>query len=164
MLTILSALTSVQRSDLDVFFFQGLSLHFCHWGALATSLKKRITFFQSSSRVFQMTYLVNCRRALPELNSYEWYPSSEKERKFRHRSFTPSIKLQIIKCHVVIVQKRQGNVPKSMLHVQSCFCLIKTIAFLPQTWLSLNLPIRSPKIHSTKHLHPPSSPRNNREL
>ena len=146
------------------FFFQGLSLHFCHWGPLATSLKKRITFFQCSSRVFQITYLVNCRRALPELNSYEWYPSSEKERKFRHRSFTPSIKLQIIKCHVVIVQERQGNVPKSMLHVQSCFCLIKTIAFLPQTWLSLNLPIRSPKIHSTKHLHLPSSPRNNREL
>ena len=53
------------------YFFHGLSLHLCHWGALATSLKKRITFFQSSSRVFQITYLVNCRRALGKLNSYE---------------------------------------------------------------------------------------------
>ena len=41
MLTIQTVLTSVQRSALDV-FFEGLSLHLCHWGALVTSLKKQI--------------------------------------------------------------------------------------------------------------------------
>ena len=86
---------------------------------------------------------------------------------FRHRLFTLSIKLQISKCHVVVVQERQGNVLKSMLHVQSCFCLIKTIVFLPYTWLLLKLPnyaktsFLSHKIHSTKYLHLPLSPRNN---
>ena len=135
MLTIQTALTSVQRSALDVYFFQGLSLHLCHWGALATSLKKRIHVLLVFIAIIPNHLLGQLYTSSPGVEFLRMISKLRKRKKISpplvHAPFTLSIKLQISKCHVVVVQKRQGNVLKSMLHVQSCFCLIKTIAFLP---------------------------------
>ena len=46
--------------------------------------------------------------------------------KFRRRLFTSSIKSEIRQFHVVVVQKRQRNVSKSAMHVQSCCFAYRT--------------------------------------
>ena len=61
-------------------------LNFC------TRLKSEFAFFQSLSRLSQLAYFVKCEQTTIELNSSEPYPSSERQRKFRPRLFTSSIK------------------------------------------------------------------------
>ena len=58
-------------------------------------LKSEFAFFQSSARLFLLTYFVKCRRTLLKLNSKEPYPSSEREIKFRRCLFTFSTKRAI---------------------------------------------------------------------
>ena len=53
-----------------------------------------------------------------ELNSKGLYQSSGKEKESR-LVFTSSIKRKIKHFHVVVVQSRQRNVQKSVMHVQS---------------------------------------------
>ena len=80
--------------------------------------KSESAFFQSSSRLLQVTNFVKCRRTLLKLNSQELYPSSEREGKFRRRLCICSC---ICSCSfVVVVQWRQRNVQKSVMHVQNC--------------------------------------------
>ena len=57
-----------------------------------------------------------------------WGPHSslERERKSRGCLFTSSIKHEIRHFHVVVVQCRQRNVQKSVMHVQSCYFAHKT--------------------------------------
>ena len=50
--------------------------------------------------------------------------------KFRHCLNTFSIKHEIRYFHVVVAQKRQRNVQKSVMHVQSCCFAYKPIVFL----------------------------------
>ena len=112
-------------------------------------LKSEFAFFQSSSRFFQIIYLIKCRRTLTllELNSQEPYPSTERERKFRHYLFTSSIKGEIRHFPVLVVQWQQRNVQKSLLHVQTYY---KPIPFfevkfsLPSQSWHLNVPIHLP--------------------
>ena len=82
--------------------------------------KGEFMFFQSSSRLLQVTNFFKCRRTLLKSNSQEAYPSSEGERKFRRRLCTSSVHREIRHFHVVVVQWRQRNVQKSVMHVQSC--------------------------------------------
>ena len=82
--------------------------------------KSEFIFFQSSSRLPQVTNFVKCRRTVLKLNSLEPYPSSERERKFRRRLCTSSVHREIRHFHVVVVQWRQRNVQKSVMHVQNC--------------------------------------------
>ena len=82
--------------------------------------KREFAFFQSLWRLFLPTYFVNCRRTLLKLNFKGLYPSSEREIKFRRCLFTSSIKREIRHFYVVVVQKRERNVQKSVMHVQSC--------------------------------------------
>ena len=84
-------------------------------------LKSEFADSQSSSWLFQLAYLVNHVRNLLELNSEEPHPSSERERKFRCCLFTFSIRHGIRQFHVVVLQKRQRNVQKNVLHKQSCY-------------------------------------------
>ena len=72
-------------------------------------------------RLFQFTENVKCRRISLEL--IFWGPDSslERERKIRRRLFALSIKPEIRHFHVVVVQWRQRNLQKSVMHVQSCF-------------------------------------------
>ena len=57
------------------------------------------------------------------------HPSSGREKKFRRGLFTFSTQREIWHFHVVVAQKRQRNVQKSEMHVQSCL-LIKPIVFV----------------------------------
>ena len=65
--------------------------------------------------------------------SWNWivkgfYSSSKKGRKIRRRLSTSSIKRQIRRFHVVVVQWT-SNVLKRVMHVQSCCFVIKPIVF-----------------------------------
>ena len=98
-------------------------------------LKIEFAFFQSLSRLFLPAYFVKCRRTLLKLNFKGPYPISEREIEFRRCLFKISIKREIRHFHIVVVQKRQRNVQKSVMHVQSCcfaywtYCLFVFLTF-----------------------------------
>ena len=52
------------------------------------------------------------------------YQSSGKEKEVCCCVFPPSTKREIRHFHVVVVQRRQKNLQKSVMHVQSCFANI----------------------------------------
>ena len=90
--------------------------------ATKTPLLKWLAFFQTLSRLFQFTENVKCERVSLELISWGRDSRLERERKVRRSLFTFSIKRDIRNFHVVVVQWRQRNVQKSVMHVQSsCF-------------------------------------------
>ena len=55
-----------------------------------------------------------------KLNAKEPYLSAEREIRFCRHLFTFSLKCKIMQFHVEIVQKRQRNIQKSVMRVQSC--------------------------------------------
>ena len=55
------------------------------------------------------------------MNSKGLDQNSGKERESRSLVFTSSTKREIRQFHVVVVQRRQGKVQKSVMHVQSCY-------------------------------------------
>ena len=55
-----------------------------------------------------------------ELNSKGLYQSSEKEKESGYLSIPSSTKREIRQSHVVVVQRRQRNVQRSVMHLQSC--------------------------------------------
>ena len=67
-----------------------------------------------------------------DLNSKKLCQSSGKENESRCRVFTSSTKREIRHFYVVVVQRLQRNVQKSVMHVQSCCFakLLKPIVFL----------------------------------
>ena len=79
-------------------------------------------FLQSLSPLFLSTYVVKCRRTFLKLNSKRPYPNSEREIKFRRCLSTFSTEHEIRHFHVIVVQKRQRNVPKNVMHLRSCCC------------------------------------------
>ena len=83
---------------------------------------------------------MKCRRTLLKLNFKGPYSSSEREIKFRRCLFTSSIKRQIRHFHVVVVQKQERNVQKSVMHVRSC-CFAYNIK--PIVFLTFSLPFAS---------------------
>ena len=94
--------------------------------------------------LFVPNYFVKCRRTLLKLNFKGPYPGSEGEIKFCRCLFTSSIKHEIRHFHVVVVQKRERNVQKSVMHVQSCCFAYKTYCFLtsrgcPHRWILKSL-------------------------
>ena len=92
--------------------------------ATKTSLQERIRTASNFTALFQPHSI-----RLFELNSKGLYQSSGKETEGRFPVSTSSTKREIRQFHVVVVQRRQRNVQKSVLHVQSCL-LIKPIGFL----------------------------------
>ena len=76
--------------------------------------------FLNLSRLFQTAENIKYRRISLELISWGPHSSFEIERKIRYRLFTSSIKREIRDFHAVVVQWRQRNVQKNVLHVQSC--------------------------------------------
>ena len=93
---------------------------------------------QTLSRLFQLVQLVKCWQILLELNSKRLYQSSGKEKEGSCLVFTSSTKREITHFHVVVAQRRQRNIQKRVMHVQSC-CFAKStpIAFLPFSLLKL---------------------------
>ena len=55
------------------------------------------------------------------MNSKGLDQNSGKEKESRSLVFTSSTKREIGQFHVVVVQRRQGKVQKSVMHVQSCY-------------------------------------------
>ena len=80
-------------------------------------------FSNHQLRLFHLAFFVECTRILLELKFLRaQYPSKEGERKFRRCLSTSSIKHEIRHFHVVVVQKRQRNAQKNVMHVQRrCF-------------------------------------------
>ena len=83
-------------------------------------------------------------------NAYDFFPGVEFQRtvskltKTKRKSvvrclvFTSSIKREIRKFHVVVVQRRQTNVQKSVMNVQSCcFTSLKLLLFCRFRWRRL---------------------------
>ena len=84
-------------------------------------LKSEFALLQTLSRLFHLVYFVKCWQMFLELNSKGLYQSSGKEKESCCLVFPSSTKREIRHFHVVVVQWRQRNVQKSVMHVQSCF-------------------------------------------
>ena len=76
--------------------------------------------FQSLSGMVHLVHFVKWWQIFLELNSKRLYQSSGKENESRCLVFTSSTKREIRLFHVLVVQRRQRNVQKSVMHVQSC--------------------------------------------
>ena len=95
-------------------------------------LKSDFALLQILSRLFQLVQFVKCWQIFLELNSKRLYQSSGKDKESRCFVFTSSTKREIRHFHVVVVQRRQRNVQKSVMHVQSCcFSDLNLLLFLP---------------------------------
>ena len=88
------------------------------------SLKSLFALFQTSPILFSFIYFGKSRRNFLWDRIYR-YLSLEKESNNFCAEFTYSIKRarEIKKFHVVVVQRRQGNVQNSTIHVQSCLLI-----------------------------------------
>lgn len=82
-------------------------------------LKSEVALLQTRS--FLLIQLVKCWKFLVVLNSKRMIRSSGKEKESRRLVFTFSTKREIRHFYVVVVQQRQRNVQKSLMHVQSCY-------------------------------------------
>ena len=72
-----------------------------------------------------------CRRTLLKLIPRDHIHGSEREIKFRRFLFTFSMKREISHFYVVVLQKGQRNVQKSVMHVQRVLlCLLNIFFFL----------------------------------
>ena len=69
-------------------------------------------------------------------------PSSEREIKFRCRLFTSCMKRKIRHFHVVVVQKQERNVQKSVITCKVVVLLIKPIVFLTFSLPSASLDLK----------------------
>ena len=70
-----------------------------------------------------------------ESNSKGLHQSSGKEKESCCLLFPPSTKREIRQSHVVVVQRRQRNVQKGVMHVQSCcFACLNLLIFCRSRW------------------------------
>ena len=90
-------------------------------------LKSEFALLQTLSRLFQLVQFVKCRLIFLELNCKR-LQSSGKEEESRCLVSTSSSKREIRHFHVVVVQRRQRNVQKSVMHVQSCCFTNRTLS------------------------------------
>ena len=90
--------------------------------ATKTSLKKWIC---APSNFIALIPTRSFRQMLANLSGVEFYKTVSKFRKNKKKKVVvlcsrPSTKREIRQFHVVVVQRRQRNVQKSVMHVQSC--------------------------------------------
>ena len=83
-------------------------------------LKSEFALPQTLPRLFHLVEFVKCWQIFLELNSKGLHQSSGKEKESCCLLFPSSTKREIRYFHVVVVQRRQRNVQKSVMHVQSC--------------------------------------------
>ena len=83
-------------------------------------LKSEFAPLQTLSRLFHLVCFVKCWQMFLELNSKGLYQSSGKEKESCCLVFPSSTKREFKHFHVAVVQQRQRNVQKSVMHVQSC--------------------------------------------
>ena len=90
--------------------------------ATKTSRKKWIRTSSNFYLTYSDSFIVKCWQIFLELNFKRLYQSSGKEREGRCIVFTCLTQREIRHFHVVVVQRRQRNLQKRVMHVQSC-CL-----------------------------------------
>ena len=98
-------------------------------------LKSEFALPQTLARLFHLVSFVKCWQILLELNSKGLHQSSEKEKESCCLLFPSSTKREIRQFHVVVVQRRQRNVQKSVMHAQSC-CFVNVNLLLSSPFLS----------------------------
>ena len=74
----------------------------------------------SFEHLFYLVLFIKCWPIFPELNSKGLCQSSRKEKEGHCLVSTSSTKREIRQFHIEVVQGRQRNVQKSVMHVQSC--------------------------------------------
>ena len=79
-------------------------------------LKRKFAFFYSLSRLFHSFTLSNVGEP-----SWSWIPGIISKFRKRNKIWSLLVEREISHFHVVVVQKRQRNVQKSVMHVQNCF-------------------------------------------
>ena len=96
-----------------------------------TTLKKWRRAPENLSWLFHLVQFVKCWQFFfLELNCRRLYQSSGKEKESLCPLFTSSTKREIINFHVVVVQWRQSNVQKSVIHVQIVFFFLPNLNLL----------------------------------
>ena len=94
------------------------------------SLLSEVALLQSLSPLFHLVQFVKCWQFFLELSFKRLYRRSEKEKESRCLVFTCSTKREIRHIHVVVLQRRQRNVQKRVMHVQSsCFAHLNLFFF-----------------------------------
>ena len=109
--------------------------------------KSKVALLQKRYRTYSNSFnSSNVGNFFLDLNSKKLYQSSGKENESRCRVFTSSTKRDIRHFYVVVVQRLQRNVQKSVMHVQSCCFakLLKPIAFLTFSLTSPSSLLRPP--------------------
>ena len=109
--------------------------------------KSKVALLQKLYRAYSISFnSSNVGNFFLDLNSKKLYQSSGKENESRCRVFTSSTKRKIRHFYVVVVQRQQRNVQKSVMHVQSCCFakLLKPIAFLTFSLTSPSSLLRPP--------------------
>ena len=109
--------------------------------------KSKVALLQKRYRAYSNSFnSSNVDNFFLDLNSKKLYQSSGKENESRCRVFTSSTKREIRHFYVVVVQRLQRNVQKSVMHVQSCCFakLLKPIAFLTFSLTSPSSLLRPP--------------------
>ena len=80
-------------------------------------LKSEFALPQNLPRLFHVVLFVKCWETFLELNSKGLHQSSGKEKETCCLLFPFSTKREIRQFHVVVVQRRQRNVQKTVMHV-----------------------------------------------
>lgn len=81
------------------------------WRRWQRRLKSELAYFQSSSRLFQLTNFVKCRRYSPRIQFLRKKDILKEKANFV---------VACLRSHVVVVLWRQRNVQKKCDHLQSC--------------------------------------------
>ena len=104
-----------------------------HWKSLYALL-------QTLSRLFQLVQFVKCLQIFLELNSKDCIKVLGQEKESPCLVVLSSTKREIRHFHVLVMQRQQRNVPKSVVHVQSCcFANLNLLLFFLFWLLSLSL-------------------------
>ena len=115
--------------------------------AAKTSLKNliRVLSYQSSSRLFESSFSVKRCWIPVEVNSWEPYPSSERERNFRRRSFNLSLRL-ILHIHLELENRRRNLEAKAKTCTKKVCCTCKDVVLIvkPIVFSTFSLPSPSP--------------------
>ena len=82
-------------------------------------LKSEFVLLQTLPRLFHFVQFDKCWQIFLEINSKGLYQSSGKGKENRRLVFTSHTKREVGPFHVAVVQRRQKNVRKSVMHVQT---------------------------------------------
>ena len=83
-------------------------------------VKSEVALLQTLSRLFHLVQFIKCWLIFLELNSEGPYRRSGKKKESRCLAFSFSTKSEMRHFHFVDVQRRQRNVQKRVMHLQSC--------------------------------------------